>query len=81
MPQHDQTSPVLAIERVRSIYRRAADKFGEHGVEPIDVALGAAYATHDLARRAGMDSAEAVEWLRSAADVMERHLLDQARPH
>lgn len=81
MPQHDDTTPagLDAIEGVRGPIRRIADRFPDR--EPIDVALGALYAAHDLACRAGMTPAEGVEWICTAADLMERQLLDQARPH
>lgn len=75
MPKHDEPLPdgLLAIEAVRGRVRRIADRFP--AIEPIDVALGALYASHDLARRAGMTPIEAVEWLRTAVDLMERQLL------
>ena len=52
-------------------------------VQPIDAAIGAIYATHDLAMHAGMDGHTAVEWMRTATDLMERQLLerDAARAH
>jgi hypothetical protein len=81
MPQHDSPEPegLATIEGIRGPIRRLADRFPDR--EPIDVALGALYASHDLACRAGMTAAEAIEWLRTAADLMERQLLNQARPH
>lgn len=42
------------------------------------MALGALYASHDLAMRAGMSPHDAVEWMRTAADLMERQLLERA---
>ena len=53
MPQHDDhTADVTAtIEAFRGPIRRLADRFPDR--EPIDVALGALYASHDLAMRAG----------------------------
>lgn len=81
MPQHDAPEPdgLTTIEAVRGPIRRLADRFPDK--EPIDVALGALYASHDLAMRAGMDAHDAIEWLRTAADLMERQLLDRAKPH
>ncbi len=79
MPQHDPKIPagLETIEAVRGPIRRLVDRFPDR--EPIDVALGAVYASHDLAQRAGMSAAEAIEWLRSAADLMERQLLERAQ--
>lgn len=79
MPQHDQQQPagVDQIEAIRGPVRRMADRFP--GVEPIDIALGAVYASHDLATRAGMTPHQAIEWLRTAADVMERQLMSATR--
>lgn len=81
MPEHDKPEPdgLATIEAVRGPIRRLADRFPDR--EPIDVALGALYASHDLAMRAGMAAPEAVEWLRTAADVMERQLLAHASVH
>lgn len=81
MPMHDETksASVAIIETFRGPIRRLADQFPDR--EPIDVSLGALYASHDLAMRAGMTAHEAVEWLRTAADLMERQLLAQARPN
>lgn len=79
MPQHDKNEPagLQAIEAVRGPIRRLTDRFPQMPV--IDVALGALYASHDLACRAGMTPVEAIEWLRTAADLMERQLLNQAK--
>lgn len=78
MPRHDTPVPdgVAAIEAIRGPIRRLVDRFPD--CEPIDVALGALYASHDLAMRAGMDPHDAVAWIGAAARLMERQLLDQA---
>ncbi|PZU77752.1 MAG: hypothetical protein DI530_12230 [Sphingomonas sp.] len=78
MPKHDDQAPagIDTIEGVRGPIRRIADRFPDR--EPIDVALGALYAAHDLAQRAGMTAPEAIEWLRTAADLMERQLIKSA---
>ncbi len=77
-PKHDDTAheALATIEGVRGPIRRLAERFPDR--EPIDVALGALYAAHDLAQRAGMTPADAIEWLRNAADLMERQLLASA---
>ena len=73
-PAQSETS---AIEAVRASIRRLPDRLP--GRETIDIALGALYASHDLAQRAGMSPHDAIEWQRSAADLMERQLLEKAR--
>lgn len=76
MPKHDDefTRTAKIIETVRRPIARLPEKLPNF--EPIDLALGALYASHDLAQRAGMSPVEAIEWLRTAADLMERQLLD-----
>lgn len=68
---------VRCIEAVRGPLRRLPEKFPNF--EPIDVALGALYGAHDLAQAAGMTPIEAVEWMRTAADVMEAQLMNAPR--
>jgi len=70
---------VETIEAVRRPVRRLAERFPNK--DPIDIALGALYASHDLAMRSGMDAHEATAWIGVAARMMERQLLDQAKPH
>ena len=68
------------IEPIRRAFRNSAAKLVDAGkVEPIDAAIGAVYAAHDLAMRAGNDAHGAIEWLRTAADLMERQLLDATK--
>lgn len=77
MPQHDAPIPagLDTIEAVRGPVRRLADRFGDR--DPADIAIGALYAAHDLAMRSGLDPAAAIEWIRTAADEMERQLIEQ----
>ncbi|OHT22189.1 hypothetical protein BHE75_04213 [Sphingomonas haloaromaticamans] len=65
------------IERCRALNRRAAAKYFELGIEPIDAAIAAIYSAHDLAVAAVGDAHGAIEWMRNAADLMERQLLDR----
>jgi len=75
MPKHDKPDPAGrdTIEAVRAPIRRIAERLPHF--ETIDVAIGTLYAAHDLACRSGMSRYAAVEWLRTAADLMERQLL------
>lgn len=75
MSSQAEASPHM--EPIRAAFRNATSKLAAAGrIEPIDAALGAVYATHDLAMRAGMDAHAAIEWMRTAADLMERQLLE-----
>jgi len=65
------------VEAIRGPIRRLAACFPDK--EPIDIAVGALYASHDLAMRSGMDAHEATAWIGVAARMMERQLLDRAK--
>lgn len=67
-------SEIAAMEQCRGIYRDASSQMIARGVQPIDTALGCVFAAHDLAMHAGMEPAAAVEWIRTAADLMEQQL-------
>jgi hypothetical protein len=70
------------FEPIRRAFRVSADRLSAAGrIEPIDAAIGATYAAHDLAMHAGMSPHDAIEWMRSATDLMERQLLAEARAH
>ena len=88
MLQHDMTDDEYArvlpvITLATNLHQKLHAQLIERGVEPIDAAIGAIYATHDVAMRAGMSSHDAIEWMRSATDMMERQLLgrDASRAH
>lgn len=67
----------MIVTRCRAVTVRAASMYIEKGVQPIDAALGSAYATFDILRAAGLPAAHAVEWIRSFADAIERDLLSE----
>lgn len=73
---HDEV-PFTTIERCRSFLRKASTEISSRGVENVDVAIGAVYAAHDAAvvLHSG-DQQAAIEWQRTALDLMERQLLD-----
>ena len=66
-------------ERVRTMIRTAGAKIVLAGVEPIDVAIGMVFAAVDLAPHPHGSTHGALEWLRSAVDVMEDQLLAEVR--
>lgn len=69
-----------AIASSRKLHRSLNAKLIDKGVIPVDCAVGAAYALHDLATRMfDGDSVAAIEWMRTAVDVQERQLLDPNR--
>ncbi len=70
------------IEMSRRLARSLLAKLHEQGVEPADAAIGFAYAMHDAATGLTGDRMQAVEWMRTAADVMERQLMggDDGKP-
>lgn len=72
-----QTLPV--IDMCRRLNRKAADQYRAKGVEPIDVALAAIYSAHDIATVTHGNAHDAIEWMRTALDQMERQLLEAAR--
>jgi len=63
------------IERTRSIYRQAAGKCAEHGATVEEVVIASAWAAFDLAEIYTGPGPQAVEWLRTALDVIERALI------
>nr|WP_086493866.1 hypothetical protein [Novosphingobium panipatense] len=64
------------IERCRRINRKAAAKCGEHGVAPDELAIAAVYSSFDLAEAWAGRGMSAIEWLRTALDVMEENILN-----
>lgn len=79
MTEEDRS--IQNIETCRRINRKAATKYAEHGVAPEDAAIAAVYSAHDLAMQIGHNQAGAIEWLRTALDVMERSLQSTGSVH
>lgn len=67
--------PERAIESARQVFRLAGVKMSETGVAPIDIAIAALYAAHDMAPHEGGSPVAAIEWLRTGIDAMEDQLL------
>lgn len=73
---------VEAIERTRQLVRGLASRLGGHGLQPIDIALGIAYALHDVACEVTGHPIEAVEWQRNCIDTFERqHMTGGSNVH
>lgn len=64
--------------RVRRVLREGGQKMMAAGVEPVDVAFGAFCASLDLAEQTVGEGQAAIEWVRTACDVMESALLNGA---
>jgi hypothetical protein len=76
----------IAAERVvdlcRRTHRYATSSLTAKGVEIEDAAIGALYAAHDVATAYKGGPHDAIEWLRTGLDLMERQLLEQqAKAH
>ena len=69
-----------AIELCRKLNRKAAGQYVARGIAPADAVIGAIYSAHDLATDLHTgDGHAAIEYLRTALDMMERQLLERAR--
>lgn len=77
MNEDQEAASLAAIETCRRINRSAAAEYLARGVRADDIAIAAIYSAHDLAMHDGRDPAGAIEWLRTALDVMERQLLGE----
>ena len=67
-----------AIETARKLTRSLVAKLTERGIQLADATIALAYALHDAATELTGDPASAVEWMRTAADLMERQLMGGA---
>ncbi|OYY72407.1 hypothetical protein [Sphingomonas sp. 28-63-12] len=74
MPDNVESVDMI-VTHCRAVNVRAASMYVERGVEPIDAAMGSALATIDILRAAGLPAIDAVEWIRSFADMIERDIL------
>lgn len=78
MTGDDEQLSVSAIGLVRKLARNLAKQCHSQGIAAEDVAIGALFATFDVAHTFNGDHG-AVEWLRTGADLIERQLLRQAK--
>jgi hypothetical protein len=63
---------------VRRIIREAGARMAALGVLPVDVGLGTFCAAFDVAEQFAGEGIAAIEWLRSACDVLEASALNGA---
>jgi hypothetical protein len=73
--EDNMNNETRTIDQTRRILREAAFMIIERGQPAPDVAIGAAYAVMDIAETFAGYGIPAIEWLRTAADVMERTVL------
>jgi hypothetical protein len=76
MTGNDENISEQAIELCRNLNRSAAVKYAERGVSHEDITMGSIYCSFDLATGLTGSQIGAIEWLRSAVDVIERQLLE-----
>ncbi|WP_395624269.1 hypothetical protein [Sphingomonas daechungensis] len=80
MTGNDEDISMKTIEVVRDFMRKAAARCCEHhGFSIEDVAVASIYSTFDIAQRFKSDPFGALEWLRTALDLMERQLMEGSR--
>ncbi|MCB2065402.1 MAG: hypothetical protein KDE15_02030 [Erythrobacter sp.] len=63
------------IASARAIFRKAAEKCAEFGVTGEELAIAAMYAAFDIAEAHAGPGIGAIEWQRSACDVIERQVM------
>lgn len=73
----DEATSMVHIEKCRRVNRLAANKYAEQGVSLEDIAIAAMYSAFDLALALKGNPSAAIEWARTAFDVMERGLLEE----
>lgn len=68
-------SEAAVIETTRQLTRKLIAQVTARGVKPADATIALAYALHDAATELTGDPVSAVEWMRTAADVMDRQVM------
>lgn len=75
MTRNDEEVSMSAIDLCRNINRKAANEYATRGISPEDIALASIYSAFDIAEAAKGPGVVAVEWLRTALDVIERQVI------
>lgn len=75
MTHNDEEVSMSAIDLCRNINRKAANEYATRGVSPEDIALASIYSAFDIAEVAKGPGVVAIEWLRTALDVIERQVV------
>ena len=75
MTHNDEEVSMSAIDLCRNINRKAANEYAARGVSSEDIALASIYSAFDIAEAAKGPGVVAVEWLRTALDVIERQVI------
>ncbi|RYE38571.1 MAG: hypothetical protein EOP21_11970 [Hyphomicrobiales bacterium] len=75
MTHNDEEVSMSAIDLCRNINRKAANEYAARGVSAEDIALGAIYSAFDISEVVAGPGVCAVEWLRTALDVIERQVI------
>lgn len=75
MSEDSETASLGRIEATRRIGRKAAEMCVARGASIEDAAIGMAYAAFDVAERHAGEGQGAIEWLRTALDMLEAGLI------
>lgn len=79
MTEEQEDRSAANIETCRRLNGKLARRCLAHNVTASDVEIAAVYSAFDLANKNGRGAVAAIEWMRSALDVMESQLLASAR--
>lgn len=79
MTHEEETQSMKNIASVRLLAIKLAAECAKHGASLEDIAIAQTYALIDLATEHRRNPHDAIEWVRTALDVHERALLEQAR--
>lgn len=71
----NEEAAMKVIEMAQRLHRKLHLKLAQKGIEPIDVLIASAYATHELAAIVTGSPSSAIEWMRSMGDRLERQIL------
>lgn len=75
MTLNDEKASMSAIDLCRQINRKAANQYAARGVSHEDIALASIYSAFDIAEAAKGPGVVAIEWLRTALDVIEQGVI------
>lgn len=73
---HETTDGEAAvIEMTRRLTRKLINELTARGVQAADATIALAYVLHDAATELTGDPVSAVEWMRTATDLMDRQVM------
>lgn len=75
----DEDGSLGHIEATRRVVRKAATLCNARGASVEDVAIGVLYAAFDVAEQHAGEGVSAIEWLRTACDMLEEGIFQGVR--